>query len=50
MMGNRRFRRTIGIDYSGREAPTTRTPALQVYADFEMKESCRILSQSSRYT
>ncbi len=40
----------IGIGYSGREAPTTRTPALQVYADFEMKESCRILSLSSRYT
>lgn len=24
----------IGIDYSGRETPTSRTPALQIYASY----------------
>lgn len=37
----------IGIDYSGREAPTSRTPALQVYAAFDHEEPRRILSPSS---
>jgi len=37
----------IGIDYSGRETPTSRTPALQVYAAFDTEEPRRILSPSS---
>ena len=37
----------IGIDYSGRETPTSRTPALQVYAAFGDEEPRRILSPSS---
>ena len=37
----------IGIDYSGRETPTARTPALQVYASFDTEEPRRILSPSS---
>lgn len=37
----------IGIDYSGRETPTSRTPALQVYTAFDIKEPQRILSPSS---
>ena len=36
----------IGIDYSGRETPTSRTPALQVYAAFD-EVPRRILSPSS---
>ncbi len=37
----------IGIDYSGRETPTSRTPTLQVYAAFGDEEPRRILSPSS---
>ncbi|MBL6707504.1 MAG: hypothetical protein ISQ06_15440 [Planctomycetaceae bacterium] len=37
----------IGIDYSGRETPTSRTPTLQVYAAFGDEEPHRILSPSS---
>ena len=37
----------IGIDYSGRETPTSRTPALQVYAAFGDEDPRRILSPSS---
>ena len=37
----------IGIDYSGRETPTSRTPALQVYAAFGNEEPRRIISPSS---
>ena len=37
----------IGIDYSGRETPTSRTPALQVYAAFDTEEAHRILSPAS---
>ena len=37
----------IGIDYSGRETPTSRTPALQVYAAFDTEEPRRILSPAS---
>lgn len=37
----------IGIDYSGRKTPTSRTPALQVYAAFGDEEPHRILSPSS---
>lgn len=37
----------FGIDYSGRETPTSRTPALQVYASFDHEEPRRILSPSS---
>mgnify|MGYP000513019257 CR=1 FL=1 len=37
----------IGIDYSGRETPTSRTPALQVYAAFGHEDPRRILSPSS---
>ena len=37
----------IGIDYSGRETPKSRTPALQVYASFESEEPRRILSPAS---
>jgi hypothetical protein len=37
----------IGIDYSGRETPTSRKPALQVYAAFDTEEPRRILSPSS---
>jgi hypothetical protein len=41
------FDLSIGIDYSGRETPTSRTPALQVYAAFGDEEPRRILSPSS---
>ncbi len=34
----------IGIDYSGRETPTSRTPALQVYAAFDAETPRAILS------
>jgi len=37
----------IGIDYSGRETPTSRTPALQVYAGFDGEEPRPISSPSS---
>ena len=37
----------IGIDYSGRETPTSRTPALQVYVAFDTEEPRRILSPAS---
>ena len=37
----------VGIDYSGRETPTSRIPALQVYAAFDTEEPRRILSPSS---
>ncbi len=37
----------IGIDYSGRKTPTSRTPALQVYAAFGDEEPRRIISPSS---
>ena len=37
----------IGIDYSGRETPLSRTTALQVYAAFDTEEPRRILSPSS---
>jgi hypothetical protein len=37
----------IGIDYSGWETPTSRTPALQVYAAFDTKEPRRIVSLPS---
>ena len=37
----------ICIDYSGRETPKSRTPALQVYASFESEEPRRILSPAS---
>lgn len=37
----------IGIDYSGRETPTTRTPALQVYAAAGHEEPQRIRPPSS---
>lgn len=37
----------IGVDYSGRETPTTRTPALQVYAAFGDEEPRRMGSPSS---
>ncbi len=37
----------IGIDYSGRETPTSRTPALQVYAAFDTEHPRRILSPAS---
>jgi hypothetical protein len=40
----------VGIDYSGRETPTSRTPALQVYAAFDTEEPRRILSPSSTET
>lgn len=43
----RHFDLHIGIDYSGRETPTSRTPALQVYAAFDTEEPRRILSPSS---
>ena len=43
----RSFDLHIGIDYSGRETPTSRTPALQVYAAFDTEEPRRILSPSS---
>ena len=37
----------IGIDYSGREAPESRTPALQVYAAFDDDEPRLIRTTSS---
>jgi hypothetical protein len=37
----------IGIDYSGRETPTSRTPALQVYASFDGAEPRSIASPTS---
>ena len=37
----------IGIDYSGRETPTSRTQALQVYAAFDSEEPRRILPPAS---
>ncbi|MEQ9379732.1 MAG: hypothetical protein RJP95_02630, partial [Pirellulales bacterium] len=37
----------IGIDYSGRETPTSRTPTLQVYASFDGGEPRRIPSPAS---
>ncbi|MFM2094524.1 MAG: hypothetical protein RIS70_1648 [Planctomycetota bacterium] len=37
----------IGIDYSGRETPKSRTPALQVYCSFDTEEPRRILSPTS---
>ena len=37
----------IGIDYSGRETPTSRTPALQVYAAFDKDAPRRIVSPSA---
>jgi hypothetical protein len=41
------FELHIGIDYSGRETPTSPTAALQVYAAFDTEEPRRILSPSS---
>ena len=41
------FNLHIGIDYSGRETPTSRTPALQVYTTFDTEVPRRILSPSS---
>jgi hypothetical protein len=41
------FDLSIGIDYSGRETPTSRTPALQVYASFGDEEPRRIPSPCS---
>ena len=38
----------IGIDYSGRETPTSRTPALQVYAAFDTEQPRRILASLDR--
>ena len=46
-MVTRLFDLHIGIDYSGRETPTSRTPVLQVYAAFDTEEPRRILSPSS---
>jgi hypothetical protein len=37
----------IGIDYSGRETPTSRTPALQVFASFDGEEPRTIPSPTS---
>ncbi len=37
----------IGIDYSGRETPTSRTSALQVYAAFDCEQPRRISSPAS---
>ena len=37
----------IGIDYSGRETPTSRTPALQVFASFDGEEPRSIPSPAS---
>ena len=37
----------IGIDYSGRETPTSRTSALQVYAAFGSEDPRRILTPAS---
>jgi len=37
----------IGIDYSGRETPTSRTPALQVYAAFDADEPQKMLTPAS---
>ncbi len=37
----------IGIDYSGRQTSTCRTPALQVYAAFDTAEPRRILAPSA---
>lgn len=37
----------IGIDYSGRETPTSRTPALQVFASFDGEEPRPISSPTS---
>ena len=37
----------IGIDYSGRETPTSRTPALQVYAAFDNPHPRRITSPAA---
>ncbi len=41
------FTMHIGIDYSGREAPISRTTALQAYAALDTEEPRRILSPSS---
>ncbi len=37
----------VGIDYSGRETPTSRTPALQVYAAFDREIPRRIFTPAS---
>ncbi len=37
----------IGIDYSGRETPTSRTPALQVFASFDGEEPRQMSSPTS---
>lgn len=37
----------VGIDYSGRQTPLSRTPALQVYASFDIEEPRRIPSPAS---
>ena len=37
----------VGVDYSGREFPTTRTPALQVYAAFNEEPPRRLSSPAS---
>jgi hypothetical protein len=37
----------IGVDYSGRETPTSRRPALQVYAAFDAEDPRPIQSPSS---
>jgi len=37
----------IGIDYSGRETPTSRTKALQVYAAFDAEEPRRITTPAA---
>jgi hypothetical protein len=41
------FDLSVGIDYSGRESPTSRTPAIQVYASFNGDEPLSIPSPSS---
>ncbi len=46
-MNTPKFDLHIGIDYSGRETPTSRTPALQIYAAFDTEEPRRILTPAS---
>ncbi|MEC8557121.1 MAG: hypothetical protein VXZ82_19130 [Planctomycetota bacterium] len=41
------FDLSIGIDYSGRQTASTRTPALQIYAGFDDAEPRRIVSPES---
>lgn len=43
----RRFDVHVGIDYSGRQKPTSRTPALQVYAAFDAQEPRRVSCPAS---